>query len=296
VLRIDHDFLANYGAFVDKTVLVTDGCFGAIGAHEVYLNAKARELAPIRLTGNFGSEILRSMSTFKPLALTPELFSPEYAPLIAASGRTSPGSTAHPVTFSAFREIPSSLFGSLAAGRSQVIFRTPYLDNDIVSLAYRAPIRARTSPDAALHLIGRAHPPLGRIPTDRGLIAGASGWSGVLRRLFAEVTFKLDYLHKEGMPHRLSGLDPVIDRLSHLGVLGLHKYLPYRRWFRKEASGYVNDVLTDPGTLRMPYWRKGSVATIAADHIGGRRNYVREINAVLTLEAADRLLVRGCAS
>jgi asparagine synthase (glutamine-hydrolysing) len=56
VLRIDHDFLANYGAFVDKTVLVTDGCFGATGAHEVYLNAKARELAPIRLTGNFGSE------------------------------------------------------------------------------------------------------------------------------------------------------------------------------------------------------------------------------------------------
>jgi hypothetical protein len=37
------------------------------------------------------------------------------------------------------------------------------------------------------------------------------------------------------------------------------------------------------------------VAAMASDHISGRRNYVREINAVLTLEAIDRLLLRGSA-
>ena len=71
-----------------------------------------------------------------------------------------------------FREIPSSLFGSLAAGRSQVTFRTPYLDNDLVSLAYRAPADARRSPDSALRLIGESDPRLGRIPTDRALSSG----------------------------------------------------------------------------------------------------------------------------
>src|SRR5262245_25144322 len=41
VLRIGSEFLQNFGRYVDKTVYVTDGCFGATGAHELYLNAKA---------------------------------------------------------------------------------------------------------------------------------------------------------------------------------------------------------------------------------------------------------------
>ena len=292
VLRIGADFLSDYGRYVDKTVYVTDGCFGATGAHEVYLNAKARELAPIRLTGNFGSEVLRSMSTFKPLGLSTELFRDEFGPVVASSSRSVAGAGDHPVTFSAFREIPSSLFGSLAAGRSQVTFRTPYMDNDIVSLAYRAPAQARESPVSALHLIGASDPRLGRMATDRGLVVGGRGPSHVLRRLFAEVTFKLDYLHKEGLPNWLSPLHPAIHSLSKIGVLGLHKYLPYRLWFRNELRGYISQVLTDPRTTGSPYWNRAFLASATAAHIEGRRNYVREINAVLTLEAVDRLIVR----
>src|SRR5262245_50722036 len=293
VLRIGADFVSNYGAYVDKTVAVTDGCFGATGAHEVYLNAKARQLAPIRLTGNFGSEVLRSMSTFKPLGLSSAMYQSDFAPIVASSARAIAAPRDHPVTFSVFREIPSSLFGSLAAGRSQVTFRTPYLDNDIVSLAYRAPAQARQSPESALHLIGRSHAGLGRIPTDKGVVVGGNGAMHALRRLFAEVTFKLDYLHKEGLPHRLSPLDPAINGLSKFGVLGLHKYLPYRRWFRNELSTYVRQVLSDARTSRLPYWNLEFLTSIVEQHISGKRNYVREINAVLTLEATNRLLING---
>ena len=291
VLRIGADFLSDYGSYVDKTAYVTDGCFGATGAHEVYLNAAARQLAPIRLTGNFGSEVLRSMSTFKPLGLSQDMFTSDFGHVVASSARTG-AEADHPVTFSVFREIPSSLFGSLAAGRSQVTFRTPYLDNDIVSLAYRAPSEARRSPDSALRLIGASDPGLGRIPTDRGIVGGGHGPAHALRRIFAEATFKLDYLHKEGLPHWLSPLDPAIGGLSMFGILGLHKYLPYRRWFRNELRGYVSQVLSDARTRQMPYWNGAFLKSVEQDHVAGRRNYVREINAVLTLEAVDRLLIR----
>jgi asparagine synthase (glutamine-hydrolysing) len=291
VLRIGADFLSGYGGYIDKTVYVTDGSFGATGAHEIYLNAKARQLASIRLTGNFGSEVLRSMSTFKPLGLSREMFRSDFGAVVASSARTVLGAD-HPVTFSVFKEIPSSLFGSLAAGRSQVTFRTPYLDNDIVSLAYRAPADARRSPDSALRLIGASDPRLGRIPTDRGVAVGGHGPLHVLRRLFAEVTFKLDYLHKEGLPHRLSRLDPAIGGLSMFGILGLHKYLPYRRWFRNELQAYVSQVFSEARTRQLPYWNAGFLKSMAEDHGTGRRNYVREINAVMTLEAVDRLLIR----
>lgn len=292
VLRLGADFLTDFGRFVDKTVSVTDGCLGATGAHEVYLNAKARTLAPVRLTGNFGSEVLRSMSTFKPLGLSPELFRDEFVPKVVSSARTAHSAGDHPVTFSAFREIPSNLFGTVAAGRSQVTVRTPYMDNDIVSLAYRAPAHGRQSPVSALHLIGKGNPRLGRIATDRGIVVGGYGPIHRLRRLLGDVTFKLDYWHQEGLPHRLSPLNPAIDSLSRFGVLGLHKYLPYRRWFRNELRAYLSQVLTDPRTMASPYWSRAFLMSAMPDHLEGRRNYVREINAVLTLEAVERLLIR----
>jgi asparagine synthase (glutamine-hydrolysing) len=87
--------------------------------------------------------------------------------------------------------------------------------------------------------------------------------------------------------------EPALGALDHAGVLGLHKYLPYRLWFRHELADYVTDVLTDSLTTRLPYWNAGMLASIVRDHVAGRHNYVREINAVLTLAAVDRLLVRG---
>ncbi len=293
VLRIGADFVSDYGKYVDRTVFVTDGCAGAMTAHEIYLNSKSRSLSRVRLTGNFGSEILRSMSTFKRINLAPELLDKDFQSSIKSSLRNVYEKDEHPVTFAAFREIPFSLFGSLAAGRSQLTFRTPYLNNEIVALAFRAPARSRQSPDSAKRLVSEGNSDLAKIPTDRGLVFGTRGFEYLIGRIFSEVTFKLDYFHKEGLPHWLSPVDPLVGSLSNLGLLGWHKFLPYRRWFKQELAAYVSDVLTDPSTLGTPYWNSTFLASIVADHIRGRKNYIREINAVLSLEATARLLIHG---
>jgi asparagine synthase (glutamine-hydrolysing) len=111
------------------------------------------------------------------------------------------------------------------------------------------------------------------------------------RRLFAEVTFKLDYFHQEGLPGWLMPAERGFPLLSRTGVLGLHKYLPYRRWFRRELAGHVREVVTDPRISRMPWWNASALSAMVNDHVEGRQNYVREINAVLTFEAIDRLLI-----
>jgi asparagine synthase (glutamine-hydrolysing) len=280
---------------VDRTVYVTDASFGATGAHEIYLNRQARQLAPVRLTGNFGSEVLRSMSTFKGMHLAPHLFHPDVIGRVSALEAGVAPAGGHPVTFSAFQEIPWSLFGSMAAGRSQLTFRTPYLDNEIVSLAFRAPAESRRTSDVALRVVSDNHDALSRIPTDRGLVAGSNGVASAMRRIFSEVTFKLDYFHQDGLPRQLSRLDVMIRGLGQMGVLGMHKFLPFRHWFRRELAAYVTAVLTDPRTARLPYWNAAFLEPMARDHIAGRRNHVREINAVLTLEAANRLLVAPAA-
>jgi asparagine synthase (glutamine-hydrolysing) len=291
-VRIDADFFANFAAITDKTVYVTDGCFGVTGAHEVYFNGKARELATTRLTGNFGSEILRGMSTLKPIGLWRELFSKEVNQMIDSCTAGLRADDGHPISFAAFREIPWNLFGSLAAGRSQVTFRTPYLDNDLVALAFQVPDSLRKSSLVALNLVRENSPVLGVIPTDRGRGGSGSGVFYLLKRLFCEVTFKLDYIYSESLPSALVPFDSLIEHCDMVGITGLHKFLRYRRWFRTSLASYLREALANAQTRQMPYWNKGFLERMAADHISGRRNYIREINAVLTLDAIERLMLR----
>src|SRR4029077_4562913 len=47
VLRIRPDFFSNFASHADRTVYITDGCFGISGAHEIYLNKQACQLASL---------------------------------------------------------------------------------------------------------------------------------------------------------------------------------------------------------------------------------------------------------
>lgn len=291
ILRLGHDFFSNFPAIADRTVYITDGCLGICGAHELYLNSQAYRLAPVRLTGNFGSEVLRGMSTFKPLGLSSGLFTPELRHHLAVVKSALPTNKEHPVSFAAFREIPWNLFGNFAACRSQMIFRTPYLDNDLVALAFQAPEDCRISSATALRLVKENQPKLASIPTDRGQIGETSALAGILRRIFYGTTFKLDYLYNEGMPHGIGYCDALLSRMhSSLLIFGLHKYLHYRIWFRREFTSYVKDRLSDARVLQNPFWNTAFLQLVAQRHVSGKKNYVHEINAVLTLEAIDRLL------
>jgi asparagine synthase (glutamine-hydrolysing) len=197
----------------------------------------------------------------------------------------------HPVARAVLGEIPWHLFGRYSAGRSQLTIRTPYLDNDIVELAFRSPPAVRDSPESALRLIRSSSATLAAIPTDRGFVADEWRPLAAVRRMTAAMQFKVDWLHKEGLPGRLAKLDPILERLSAFGMLGKHKFLPYRTWFRRELADYVKAVASDPRSRQMPYCNPRGVSAIVADHIAGRRNCLWEINAILTLEAIDRLLL-----
>ena len=114
------------------------------------------------------------------------------------------------------------------------------------------------------------------------------------RRLVSEAAFKLDYLNNEGWPNWLSPIEsPFAHVTSSLRLVGWHKYLHYRRWFRGELASYLKDAVADIRTRQMPFWKSGFLEQMADDHIRGRKNYVLEINAVLLLGAIDRLFFRG---
>jgi len=96
------------------------------------------------------------------------------------------------------------------------------------------------------------------------------------------------------LPHSLSRLDFLFTQISSVcGIAGLHKYLFYRIWFQRDLATYVDGVLKDAQIRHSSLWNPRFLERMASDHATGRKNYIREINAVLTLEAVERLLFRN---
>jgi len=293
VLRIGPDFFRDFASLAERTVYLTDGCFGPTGAHEIYMSRLAREIAPVRLTGNYGGEILRGVSTFKPQSPAGGLIAAEFLPAVRQAMDHPAIKGAHPVTFAAFRETPWCLFGNLQAGRSQIGFRTPYLDNDFVKLAYRRPASPREGTEACVKVVQRGRPGLAAIPTDMGWL-GRGGWFAPrLRRLASKFAFKLDYLASAGLPSRLVAFEPAFQAaMKRMGLLGLHKHLRYAMWFRDRFARIASERLADPRIRKSPFWNARFVERLAEDHALGRRNRVNEINTVLTLQMVEDQLLR----
>jgi asparagine synthase (glutamine-hydrolysing) len=260
----------------------------------LYINERAREIAPIRMTGNLGDEVLRQTPAFKPIGTLPESFCPELLPYVHQAHTTyNDARRGHPLTFAAFRQAPWHHAGVLALEETQLTMRSPYLDNDLVRTVFRAPPSALANNDIRVRLIGAGSPALLRIRTDRGF-AGRDGLGAAISRGFHEFTFKGEYACDYGVPRRLPHGDRVLSAL-HLQRLfhGRHKFYHFAPWYREGLSGYVQDVLLDPRTLTRPYLDRKKIEAMVKDHLAGTRNCTAEIHRVLTMELLHRLFFDG---
>ena len=289
-LRIGADFFNNFALHVDRTVYITDGCLGLLGAHEAYFNEGARRLARVRLTGVFGGEIFREVSFYKPVRFNRDLLNQDWRDLLQDAEANHTKKKLHPVTTAVTGEIPDRRFGVVAAGRSQTIFRTPYLDNALVALAYRIPPALRASPEPVIAAIRSSSDTLSRIPTDLGLLGQDGGITSFLRRKLARGTFKLDYYYSEGLPNKLGRFNPMLDLFKAGGmIVGRHKFLQYHRWFQRELADFVCQRIRGVAERGSERWNSAYLHKMVAGQGQGRENYSKEINIVLTLEAIERL-------
>lgn len=293
VLRLGSEFLTNFSKYAEKTIYVTDGCLDICGSHEVYLNSLAREIAPIRMTGNYGSEVLRSVSQFKPTNGNNNILHPDFKKYIESGGMAlNEIKNGDKVSFAVFLEIPWLLYGRLLAAQSQLTIRTPYMDNEIVELMYRAPDNVRNSKEVSLRLIGDGNPALGRIMTDRGVGGSSNFLISKITRAYLQLLFKAEYHYILDPPHWLMQFD-YMSKLFHLErfFLGRHKIENYRLWFRNELAEYVREVLLDKRTGERFYINTGCLEEIVNGHLKGRYNYGNEINKIMTAELTFRLLI-----
>jgi hypothetical protein len=116
--------------------------------------------------------------------------------------------------------------------------------------------------------------------------------ASLARSLCGTLTFKLDYWYHEETPPWLI-LDSYLSRLpARYWPLGFHRYLSYRRWFRRPLADYLRDQLAGIRVRQNPLWNQAFLRNLAMDQVLHGPNRVREINLVLTMDAVERLLLR----
>lgn len=293
VIQAGQEFLSRFPHYAERAVYLTDGCVEVSSSPVLYVNEKAREIAPVRMTGNYGDQILRRLRAFKPAQLAPGLFLPEFLSHIHAATETYGGVlNTHPLSFAAFRQAPWHYYGLLALEQTQLTLRSPYMDNDLVRTAFRAPISTTTNNDLRLRLIGDGNPALRRPLTDLGFGGGPGYLPGPALRKLHLFTMKAEYAYDHGMPQWVARIDHFFSplRLERL-FLGRHKYYHFRVWYRDALSKYVREMLLDSRTLSRPYLDAKGVEAIVRGHLKGGRNYTFEIHKLLTLEHLHRLFL-----
>lgn len=284
-------FLDRFPEYAARTVYLTDGCADVSRAADLYVNEAARTIAPVRMTGNYGGEVLRRIRAFKPVEPSPGLFHPAFLSHVRQAEQTYDGLLdGHPLSFAVFQQAPWHHYGLLALEQTQLTLRSPYLDNDLVRTVFRAPESAVTSDDVCLRLIADGSPRLRALDTDRGPMDG--GLSEAATRGLIEFSRKAEYAYDYGMPQWVARADHHLSRL-HLErlFLGRHKFFHFRIWYRDALAGYVRDVLLDRKSLSRGYLNPKRVAAIVNGHVGGTHNYTIEIHKLITLELLHRLLL-----
>jgi asparagine synthase (glutamine-hydrolysing) len=290
VIQVGQEFLSRFAYYAERAVFLTDGCVSVDHAPDLYVNRLAAEIAPIRMTGNYGGEVLRGVRAFKPVRLDRDPFVKDLSPFLkAATGTYFRALDAHPITFAVFRQAPWHQFGLLALEQGQLILRSPFLDNELLRAVYRAPLSSLRGNALSLRIIQDGNPRLLEIPTDRGL-GGTAGWlQSAWARKCLDISAKAEYAYDYGMPHWAAKLDHWLRpfELQNL-FLGRHKFYHFRLWYRDILKDYVRETLLDSWALARDYVDRDALVGIVEGHVGGTQNNTTSIHKLLTLELIHR--------
>jgi len=282
-IKIDDTFFKKFHELAQRSVYLSDGTHHAFGAHDVYLNQIARQIAPIRLTGKFGSEIIRATRLIRWNKRHDNDFS--HNGVRADTDLDHGPNHKHPLSSMAFEEIPWYQAGGVAVEQSQVTLRTPYLDNDLVKLMFRVDSQVRSGGQLQPRYIKETAPELSTILTNFGALGNGGPLAAKLRYPFYRARFKMEYYYLFATPHWFTRIDRKLEKL-HLErfLAGREKFEGYRIWIKTSVADFVVQTLSNPNAYYVQFFDRKSVERMVACHLAGTHNYVEPINKVLTVE------------
>lgn len=289
VIRVGPEFLSRFAHYAERTVYLTDGATSVLHAPDLYVNELARGIAPVRLTGNYGDEVLRHSVVLRPTLPDLGVFHPDFVTQIMAAANTFAGVFKGNSLTQAVNQQMSWFFHGLAAlESSQVEMRTPFIDNELIRTLYRSP--HLNGGDVRVQMIRDGNAPLGRVRTDLGFAGRGGPGAEAVSRFWNRATMRAEYAFEHGDPRWVPAVDhALLGRTLERTFLGIHKFTHFSRWYRNELAGYVREMLLDKRTLTRPYLKAKEVEAIVDRHVKGLDNYTPTIHKIISLEYIHRL-------
>jgi asparagine synthase (glutamine-hydrolysing) len=285
-ITIGDRFLTGFPEFARRTIYISDGTHDAFGAHDVYFNETARKIAPIRLTGKFGSEVVRTRKLIPSLTYQSGLLQPNLASLVEGlPSYADINPNGHPLTRVVCQEIPWHEFGRVAIEQSEIALRTPYMDNELVKLMYQAPSTVRAAGRVQEQYVRDKSRELSNIATNMGKFACDNQLITRLLYGAAWALFKIEYIYLFATPHWLTRVDRTLAKLRLEKILsGRQKWEGYRLWIKTHFSEFIQDTLLNSQANYTRHFEKTTVERMVRGHVAGTHNYLNEINRALTVE------------
>ncbi len=293
-IRADRDFLKNFNEFAHKTIYLSDGCVDITAAPNLYVSKKARDIADIRLTGNYGQELLRRYIAFKPSPIDEKLFSKQFIEYLkkAAEVYKTYLNNYDRLTFALFKQAPWFQYGRYSVESSQIIQRSPFMDNDLVKLVYQAPVSVLNDEEISKRIIYDSSNVLGNIMTDLGKLGKLPFWASKIFKLWRFFLFKMEWYYNHKLPRPVERLDNVLRPLNiEKYFLGRNKYYHMRTWIRGELSEYVKETLLSQKCKERDIFNSNYIEKIVDDHTKNRRSNTDNICAVLSIEIIYNLFI-----
>lgn len=283
VLELDRRFLASVDEHLRDAVSASDGYLGLAGSAELYLNRLARQVAPARVTGNWGGELMRGVRAFKFRTPKGDFIHSSIRGLMGDVARTfAETDDWNPLSYTLFHQLPHQGFGRYAVERSQVQMRSPFLANNVVRALYQAPATTRSSIDVVSRVLMR-RPALISIPTDTGRLGQSTLPVTLLRQAYRRTLVKAEYLTSHGAPDWMAALSARVPFIE-TAFLGRDKFQHFRVWMRNELAGWVRDVLIHDNQAALePWFDMRIVSLMVENHVAGRANYTDEIDKLMTI-------------
>jgi asparagine synthase (glutamine-hydrolysing) len=294
-IRINDQFFKGFPEYATRAVHISDGTHDAFGAHDVFFNEIARTIAPVRLTGKFGSEVVRIRKLIPSLTYPSGLLQPELqrkVDRLPTFAQTNPQGNA--LTRVVSEEITWHEYGRVTVEQSQLAQRSPYMDNELVKLMYQAPAGSRAAGNLQERYVKERAPELARFITDMGRFYSSNPLTTKLAYYPFWALCKVEYIYLWATPHWVTRLDRAAEglRLERL-FGGRQKWEGYRIWIKTHFSEFIRQKLLNSQADYTRYFDYRVVSKMAARHIAGTHNYVNELNRALTVELICSSLLRS---
>jgi asparagine synthase (glutamine-hydrolysing) len=295
VIRINDHFLNHFSDYATRAVHISDGTHDAFGAHDVFFNEIAQAIAPIRLTGKFGSEVVRIRKLIPTLSYKPGLLRPEIQGMVnqlPSYAQTNPQGNS--LTRVVSEEVTWHEYGRVTVEQSQLTLRSPYLDNELVKLMYQAPAGCRAAGNLQEQYVKRETPELATIITNLGRFTSDSPLLTKLAYYPFWALFKVEYIYLYATPHWMTRMDRILEswRLERF-LGGRQKWEGYRIWAKTHFGEFLQQSLLNSQADYTRYFDYGAVSQMTRRHVAGTHNYLNELNKALTVELICSSLLRA---